>query len=77
VKENASPNTEYVVAVDMISATIANTIRLRCTKAELEKMLQFVKTEFVEEKVPAANIGVAGGMYGMGTSTICLMLLLT
>jgi len=67
VKEDSSPNTEYIVAVDMIATTIADTIRLRCTKAELEKMPPFVKTEFVEEKVPVGNMEGAGGIYGMGT----------
>jgi len=67
VKEDSSPNTEYVVAVDMISATITDMIRLRCTKAELEKMPPFVKTEYVEEKVYVGNIEGAGGVYGMGS----------
>jgi sporulation protein YlmC with PRC-barrel domain len=67
VKEDLSPNTEYIVPVDVISTTIADTIRLRCNKAELEQMKPFVKTEFVEEKLPVGNIGHAGGMYGMGS----------
>jgi sporulation protein YlmC with PRC-barrel domain len=66
VKEDLSPNTEYIVPVDVITTTIADTIRLRCSKAELEKMDPFVKTEFVEEKVPVGGIGLAGGMNGIG-----------
>lgn len=62
VKEDLSPNTEYIVPIEMISATIADTIRLRCSKAELHKMNPFVKTEFVEEQVPVGNIGYGGGM---------------
>ncbi len=52
VKEDSSPNTEYIVPVDFVSETIDDTIRLRCSKAELEKMDPFVKTKFIEEKVP-------------------------
>jgi sporulation protein YlmC with PRC-barrel domain len=67
VKEDLTPNTEYIVPVDVISATIADTIQLRCSKAELEKMKPFVKTEFIEEKLPIGNMGMAGGAYGMGS----------
>ena len=67
VVRETSSNTEYIVPVDVISTTIADTIRLRCNKAELEQMKPFVKTEFVEEKLPVGNIGHAGGMYGMGS----------
>jgi hypothetical protein len=66
VKEDSAPNTEYIVPVDVISTTIADTIRLRCTKAELEQMKPFVKTDFIERKVPIGNIGFADEMYGMG-----------
>jgi hypothetical protein len=62
VKEDVSPNTEYMVPVEVIATTIADTIRLRCSKAELQKMDLFVKTEFVEEQVPVGNIGYGGGM---------------
>jgi PRC-barrel domain len=66
VKEDSSPNTEYIVPVDVVSETIADTIRLRCSKAELEKMDPFVKTTFVEEKVPYLYPG-SGGAYGIGS----------
>lgn len=65
VRETLS-NTEYIVPVDVISATIANTIRLKCSKAELEQMKPFVKTEFVESRVPIRNVNFAGGMYWRG-----------
>jgi hypothetical protein len=67
VREDSSPNTEYIVPVDVVSETIADTIQLRCSKAELEKMDPFIKTTFIEEKVPAMNYGYGGGMYGMGS----------
>jgi sporulation protein YlmC with PRC-barrel domain len=63
VKEDASPNTEYIVPVDVVSETIADTIRLRCSKAELEKMDPFIKTEFIEEKVTEKSVNYGGGLY--------------
>jgi sporulation protein YlmC with PRC-barrel domain len=67
VKEDSSPNTEYVVPVDLVTATITDTIRLHCSKAELEQLDPFVKTTFIEEKVPDKNIRYAAGMYGAGS----------
>jgi sporulation protein YlmC with PRC-barrel domain len=49
VKETSSPYKEVIVPVDLVSATIAGTIQLRCSKTELEKLNPFVQTEFVEE----------------------------
>ncbi len=51
VMEDASPNTEYIVPVDFVAETIADTIQLRCSKAELEKMDLFIKTKFIEDHV--------------------------
>jgi len=67
VKETSSPNTEYIVPVDVISATIADTIQLRCSKAELEKMDPFVQTEYIAEKLPDRDFVYAGGAYEMGS----------
>jgi sporulation protein YlmC with PRC-barrel domain len=67
VRENSRPNTEYIVPVDVVSETIADTIQLRCSKAELEKMEPFVTTTFVEEKMPDLDYVYAGGMYGTGS----------
>lgn len=64
VREDSWPNTEYIVAVDFVTETIADTIRLRCSKVELEKMNPFIKTRFVEEPVP--NFARSGA-YGLGT----------
>ena len=33
VRETSSPHTEYIVPVDVVSATTADTIQLRCSKA--------------------------------------------
>ena len=59
-------NTEYIVPVNVISATIADTIQLRCSKAELEKMAPFVQTEFVQDKV-LDYAGYRGGISGAGS----------
>ncbi len=68
VKEDASPNTEYIVPVDFVTETIAATIRLRCSKAELEKMEPFIKTKFIQETVPDRYPSYGyGGVYGGGT----------
>ena len=67
VKEDFSPNTEYIVPVDVISTTIADTIQLRCSKAELEKMDPFVQTEYIAEKLPDRDFVYAGGAYEMGS----------
>jgi sporulation protein YlmC with PRC-barrel domain len=58
---------EYIVPVDIVSDTIADTIQLRCSKVELEKMVPFVQTEFVEKKVSVTDYGYVGGNYGLGT----------
>jgi hypothetical protein len=67
VKEDLSLNTEYIVPVDFVLKTIVNMIRLRCRKAELEKLDPFIKTTFIEEKVPTGSFGNGGRMYGMGS----------
>ena len=67
VKEDSSPNTEYIVPVDSVAETIDDTIRLRCSKAELEKMDPFIKTKFIEEKAPDRHFVYIGGGMGMGS----------
>jgi uncharacterized protein YrrD len=66
VKEDTSFNTEYIVPVDLIAETITDTIQLRCSKAELEKMDPFNKTRHIGEKVHGENFAYSG-MYGMGS----------
>ncbi|MGA7192827.1 MAG: PRC-barrel domain-containing protein [Anaerolineales bacterium] len=66
VREDASPYTEYIVPVETVSATIVDTIQLRCSKAELKKMDHFIQTEFIQEKV-VDYAGYRGGMYGAGS----------
>jgi len=67
VKVNANPDTEYIVPVDKMGETIAGTIQLRCSRAELEKMECFIKTEFIEENVPYRDYGFGGDAYGLGS----------
>ena len=66
VKEDSFTGTEYIVPVNLISATIAKTILLRCSKAELKKMTEFEQTEYIQETVPDYS-DYRGGIYGMGT----------
>ena len=67
VRETSSPHTEYIVPIDLMTATIADTIQLRCSKAELEKMDLFIKAKFIEEKVPNNNFVYGMGKNGMGS----------
>ncbi len=67
VRKDALPNKEYIVPVEVVSETIADTIQLRCSKAELEKMDPFVETEFVREKMSDLDMGYDRGFgYGGG-----------
>ena len=66
VKEDSDPNTEYIVPVEFVTETIADTIRLSCSKAELEKMEPFIITNFIQEKVPDRYTSAGVGMYGGG-----------
>ena len=43
--------TGYMVPIDIVSVTIAGTIQLRCSKAELEKMDPFIPTRFIQQEV--------------------------
>ncbi|MCL4560135.1 MAG: PRC-barrel domain-containing protein [Chloroflexi bacterium] len=67
VKEDTSPNTEFMVPVDFVTETKSDMIRIRCSKAELEKMDPFIKTEFIEEIVPVRNLDYGGGTNGIGS----------
>jgi hypothetical protein len=66
VEEDAAPKTEYMVPVDLVTETIADTIRLGCSKAELEKMDPFIKTTVIEERVLDRSYGYQGGIDRMG-----------
>jgi hypothetical protein len=66
VREDSSSK-EYIVPIDVVSETLADTIQLSCGKAELEKMDPFIKMEFVEEKVPESYVNYGGGMYTAGS----------
>ncbi len=63
VEEESNPNTQRIVPVDLITETVANTIRLNCSKADLGKMDPFIKTRFIAETVPDRYSGY--GTYGM------------
>jgi hypothetical protein len=65
VKEGSFPNTEYIVPVDIMAETVADTIQLRCSKAELEKMDPFIKTTFIEKELP--DSGYRDEVHGAGS----------
>ena len=68
LREDASPNTEYIVPVEAVSATIADTIQLRCSKAELEKMDPFIKTNYIQMRVLEKTWASGGGSIGIGAN---------
>lgn len=68
VAADTSPKTEYLVPVAEVTETLAETIRLRCSKADVEKMDPFIQTRYIEEKVPALYTNNGGGRYGLGPS---------
>jgi sporulation protein YlmC with PRC-barrel domain len=65
VKEDSFPNTELIVPVDLVTETTVDTIRLHCNKEELDKMDPFIKTTFVEEKMPVNTLS-SESSFGMG-----------
>ena len=67
VRENIS-NTEYMVPIEVVSETIVETIRLHCSKAELEKMEPFIQTTFVKKLITDRNFGYGNGMFGLGAT---------
>jgi sporulation protein YlmC with PRC-barrel domain len=66
VQRDSSPNTEFIVPVDFVTETKSDMVRLRCSKAELQKMDPFVKTTYIEEKMPDRHLGYGGGIYAQG-----------
>jgi len=69
VKEDAFPNEAYMVSIEFVTETIVDTIRLNCNKAKLETMDPFIKTTYIESKVPWVTSAYRGGAYTMGYYT--------
>lgn len=67
VKENEAPHTEYIVPIDFVTETTADRILLHCSKAEMEMRKPFVKTEYIDKKVPEMILGYGGEIYGAGS----------
>ena len=68
VRGDNSPNSEYLVPVEFIDETIADTIRLSCGKTELEKMELFNQTDCIEEKGSDMYISNRNVIGGVGTT---------
>ena len=66
VQSDTAPNAEYIVPVEFITEMIAETIRLRCSKADLEKMEPFIISRTITEKVPDRYSGTSFGVVGLG-----------
>ena len=66
VKANTAPHTEYIVPIDFVTETSADKISLRCKKAEMEMFEPFIKTTYIEEKVPDLDFG-QNGTVGIGS----------
>jgi sporulation protein YlmC with PRC-barrel domain len=66
VREDTSPNTEYVVPVNIMDDTVADTIQLSCSQADLKKMDPFILTKYIEEKVSATDFAYSK-IYGPGS----------
>jgi hypothetical protein len=60
IKENEPPHTEYIVPIGFVTETTADRIRLHCSKAEMEMRKPFVKTEYIDKKVPEMILGYGG-----------------
>lgn len=48
VRDPEKVHTEYLVPIDQIGDSTADSIQLNCTQAELKQMQQFIETEFVD-----------------------------
>jgi hypothetical protein len=64
VRMDSLPHTEYIVPVDVVTATTADMIELRCSKTDLEKMDPFVQMHYIREKMPDYAGSGASGMGG-------------
>ena len=67
VEDELSNLTGYMVPIDFVSVTIAGTIQLRCSKAELKKMDPFIPSKFIQQDVTNAiwnhGYGLEKGYY--------------
>ena len=66
VKENNNDHKDRIVPVEKISGTIADTIQLTCSKADIADMDPFIVTRFIKERGPSTYYSFAGS-YGAGT----------
>ena len=67
VKEDPSPNMEYIVPINLVTETKADSIRLNCSKAEIMKMDPFLQMTVIEQRAPVQSFGSGGGVSGIGS----------
>ena len=75
VKDDAPPSIEYIVPIDLVIDAKAELIRLNCSQLELHMMEPFIKTTFIEEKIPDRYSRY--GIEGVGVGSIYYMPIVT
>ncbi len=67
IEENEAPHYEYMVPINLTSRSIAGTLVLRISKAQLKTMDIFKRTKYVRENMPDgfAYGGIGGNLGGM------------
>jgi uncharacterized membrane protein/sporulation protein YlmC with PRC-barrel domain len=66
VRDPERAHTQYLVPLEAVDSTTADSIQLNCTRDELAQMEPFVHTEYVEAWMPnyADDLGVGSGYTG-------------
>jgi hypothetical protein len=67
VREDSSHGAEYIVPLGLVDEMADGRMRLRCSRAELEKLAPFAKTKIVKQEVSEIFMGSRGapGDYGI------------
>ncbi|HEY3291989.1 MAG TPA: PRC-barrel domain containing protein [Anaerolineae bacterium] len=72
VKDNTSHPAAYMVPIEKVAASAADSIELSCTRAELEQMSPFIQTHYVPDPLPEARyyVGHPQGTYMVWPYTV-------
>ena len=78
VREDTADHKERLVPAEKITGTIADTIQLACTKAEVADMELFITTHYIQQKVPGKFIPdaasfMSGSVYYLPYSSVSTM----
>lgn len=66
VREDSS-TIEYIVPIEFVDNSSVDMVQLRCSTAQLKMMDPFIKTEFIENKIPITDSKASNVAYGIGT----------